>query len=214
MKISELPDMPSAPVSSERTCDVAPTLGVSVSDTCAIDSFQSAVASWNVIGRMMSVDSMAVREAAQTPDLDFGCAGHSMAVCQEALARQQLIGQQLSQIALQMETLKHESERLRLEGAAAARVLIDAVRDAYLTNSAVGAIAQRLEEPQTEPTLASAAVAPSSVATIGKLGHESLRYVGPGGEVWLGKGRYPKWLKDELSEGRKLSDFACGTPTT
>ncbi|MDA8417102.1 MAG: H-NS histone family protein [Betaproteobacteria bacterium] len=34
-----------------------------------------------------------------------------------------------------------------------------------------------------------------------------LRYRGPNGEIWSGKGRRPEWLRQALSEGRSKSDF-------
>lgn len=35
----------------------------------------------------------------------------------------------------------------------------------------------------------------------------AVRYRGPGGEIWNGKGRRPEWLRQALSEGRNKSDF-------
>ncbi|EQD75059.1 histone family protein nucleoid-structuring protein H-NS [mine drainage metagenome] len=35
-----------------------------------------------------------------------------------------------------------------------------------------------------------------------------VRYRGPNGEIWNGKGRRPDWLKQATSAGRNKSDFA------
>ncbi|NDU86120.1 MAG: H-NS histone family protein [Ferrovum sp.] len=36
----------------------------------------------------------------------------------------------------------------------------------------------------------------------------TVRYRGPNGEIWKGKGRRPEWLNQAISAGRNKSDFA------
>jgi DNA-binding protein H-NS len=168
----------------------------------SLDAFEGALVTWNLMGRMGRALNVPGPNDARTTLLAPSFLEDPLQRCQDSLATQHELGKRLALIESQMASLRLESERLRAEATVAAANLIEVLRNAYPQDASE---AKLTACAPIEPQLAIGLV-PEDTDSHPKT---SSRYVGPSGEVWLGKGRYPKWLKAALSEGRQLSDFAA-----
>lgn len=196
MSIAELMDSIDVSDTSAR-----PTASTTSQESTSLDAFEGALVSWNLMRRMGRAMKVPVSHDAGTSAGGPSWIDDLLPRCQESLATQYELGNRLALIESQIASLRHEAERLRAEATAAAATLIDVLRNAYPQGaSSVDQTASGAFEPQL-----ATGVLPEDPRSRTQT---PIRYVGPCGEVWLGKGRYPKWLKGALSEGQQLGDFA------
>lgn len=197
MSIAELLDSIDVSDTSAR-----PTASTTSQESTSLDAFEGALVSWNLMGRMGRAMKVPVPRDAGTSAVGPSWIDDPLQRCQEALAIQHELGKRVALIDSQIASLRHEAERLRAEAAVAAKTLIEVLRNAYPQDASDATLTARAA---IEPQLAIGLVPEDT----GSRPQTPCRYVGPSGEVWLGKGRYPKWLKGALSEGRQLRDFAA-----
>lgn len=113
------------------------------------------------------------------------------------------LANEVDAVRRQLRELEKELERVRSEerrsALAVLRTVIGvfAIRSDELEAPGQGAAGECLDDAQLnaeEPPAAEPAVGPGL-------------YLGPNGEVWLGRGRRPTWLKQALLRGAQLADF-------
>jgi DNA-binding protein H-NS len=96
----------------------------------------------------------------------------------------------------ELTALRDAAEAKRLEK-------LDAARDAVLAET-------RAKLAELSLTLESALHAPAAPGRKGRKGaggNLPVKYRGPNGEEWSGRGRLPKWLQAVEAEGRNREDF-------
>ena len=61
--------------------------------------------------------------------------------------------------------------------------------------------------PEQSETVSPTRLSAQPTTDFGQADNRAHTYRSPDGQVWLGKGRYPRWLKEALAAGRSLEDF-------
>jgi DNA-binding protein H-NS len=109
-----------------------------------------------------------------------------------------------AQIVKQIESLKVEAERLRKQEISG---VISRIRDAIdhygLTAADLGLGAKPGRKPKA--VAAKPGRKPRKAAAKSKA---APKFRDENGNVWVGRGKRPQWLRDALAAGKKLEDFA------
>jgi len=109
-----------------------------------------------------------------------------------------------SQVIKQIETLSREAEKLKrkeVEG------VIDRIKEAIaIYGLTAGDLGLNGAKPRGRPPGKKAA-GPKKTARRGKSTRQA-RFRDEAGNIWVGRGPRPQWLRDALAAGKKLEDFA------
>lgn len=170
----------------------------------SLDAFQSLLDGWNTCQHTAQSQSGSVQcQFEQEPSMDplVMVSGATQVDEQLRLLTRdtQRISEDIIDAQLRLRELENELEQARVRERATALDLLRTLLNRYQLR------AEDLAEFSEPPASGSPNQVDGSRADSCKSNRS--RYVGPAGEVWHGRGRYPKWLKQMLEEGRRLSDF-------
>lgn len=170
----------------------------------SLDAFQALLDGWNACQNITGSHSGGVQiQCVQEPPNDSLA---MISVADQVDEQLRLLSRDTRRIAEEITdarrllgALEDELEQARARERVTALDLLRTLLQRYQLRPADFA---ELLEPQ-------AAVGSNQVDGTGADGRISTRsrYIGPGGEVWHGRGRYPKWLRQLLDEGGHLSDL-------